>query len=116
MRAVIVAAGRSSRLYPLTEHTPKCLLEINGEMLIKRSLRLLNAMDISDIVIVVGFKHDKVELVVGDRAKCIVNPYYAETNNMASLWLALPFLHNQDFIYCHADVIYDPALLAGLRL
>ena len=55
-KAVIVAAGLSSRLYPLTSDTPKALLPLGSESLLGRSIRLLRAAGISRIAVVVGFR------------------------------------------------------------
>ncbi len=114
MQAIIVAAGRSSRLYPLTNETPKCLLEIGGSSLIQRAVDLLNANNIIDIFVVVGFYHQKIRQSLKDQVRFVYNPFYAQTNNMASLWLAMPFLGPGDFIYLHSDVIFHEHLLKKL--
>ena len=114
MKAIIVAAGRSSRLYPLTSETPKSLLRIGETSMIERSVDLLNAAGISDIVVVVGFCHEKIRRQLRGRARFVLNPFYAETNNMGSLWLALPHVGGDDFVYLHADVVYHDDLLRRL--
>lgn len=115
MKAVIVAAGRSSRLYPLTLETPKSLLPVVGETsLLERAVDLLNANGITDVVVVVGFQHEKIRAALHDRVRFVLNPFYTQTNNMGSLWLAIPHLHGAPFIYSHADVVYDEALLSRL--
>lgn len=114
MKAIIVAAGRSSRLYPLTSETPKCLLDVGGTSLLDRALDLLDAMGIAGVVVVVGFQHEKIRRRIAGRARCVLNPFFAETNNMGSLWLALPHVGQDDFVYLHADVIFHAALLERL--
>lgn len=114
MKAIIVAAGRSSRLYPLTLETPKTLLEIGGKSLIERSIKSLNAYGIDDILVVIGFWQQKIKKSVGYKARYILNPFFAETNNMASLWFAMPYLDGEDFIYMHSDVIFHQLLLNNL--
>src|SRR5215212_7693336 len=114
MKAIIVAAGRSSRLYPLTSETPKSLLPIGETSMIERSIDLLNAAGTSDIIVVVGFCHDKIRRQLRGRARFVLNPFYAETNNMGSLWLAIPHTGGDAFVYMHADVIYHEDLLARL--
>jgi L-glutamine-phosphate cytidylyltransferase len=113
MQAIIVAAGRSSRLYPLTSETPKCLLEIAGTSLIQRAVQQLKDLGVSDIQVVVGFQHQKIRQALKDQVHYVLNPFYAQTNNMGSLWLALPYIA-QDFLYLHADVIFHTELLAKL--
>jgi choline kinase len=114
MKAVIVAAGRSSRLYPLTLERPKCLLEVGGQTMIERSVGLLHQHGIDDIVVVVGFCHEQIRAALGGRARFVLNPFYAQTNNMASLWLAMPHLGGEEFVYLHADVVYHADLLKRL--
>ena len=57
MKAIILAAGQSSRLYPLTKETPKCLLELErGTSIIDIQISMIKQLGIHDIVIVTGFK------------------------------------------------------------
>ncbi|MBI4318531.1 MAG: phosphocholine cytidylyltransferase family protein [Chloroflexi bacterium] len=114
MKALIVAAGKSSRLYPLTNDTPKPLLQIGGRSIIERSVDLLNANGISEVIVVVGFHHEKMREALHERASFVFNPFYELSNNMASLWLALPYLEGDAFVYLHADVIYHEALISEL--
>lgn len=111
MKAVILAAGLSSRLYPLTSKTPKPLLQIGNQSIIERSLDLIEAAGIADVIVVVGFQHEKVRQLLDTRVKFVLNPFYPVTNNMASLWFAIPYLEGEDFIYIHGDVIYHQSLL-----
>ncbi|KAE9634981.1 NTP transferase domain-containing protein [Defluviitalea raffinosedens] len=110
-KAVIVAAGLGSRLGSLTESIPKCLLKIGEESIIERSIRLLKKQGIEDIGIVVGYKKEVLQQHLGDQYTYIFNPFYRETNNMGSLWFAKDFIGNSDFIYSHADVVYDERIL-----
>lgn len=110
-KAVIVAAGLSSRLFPLTLKTPKGLLEVAGEMLLKRSVRLLRDKGIQDILIVVGSKREMIQSALGPHIKYRFNPFFAETNNMGSLWYAKEWIKDEPFIYLHGDIVYAPELL-----
>ncbi len=111
-KAVIVAAGRSTRLYPLTEKKPKGLLEVAGEGLLERSIRILKENGIEQIAIVVGYCREKIEQsLAGDGVEFILNPFYAETNNMGSLFFARAFVGEDPFIYLHSDILYDSSLL-----
>ena len=111
MKAVILAAGLSSRLYPLTSETPKPLLKIGDRSIIERSVDIIEAVGIAEVIVVVGFQHEKVRQLLDTRVKFVLNPFYPVTNNMASLWFAIPHLEGDDFIYVHGDVIYHPSLL-----
>jgi choline kinase len=122
-RAVILAAGMSSRLRPLTDNIPKCMLEIDGVSLIERSIKLLISRGITDFTIVTGYKENKLRdhllslIENEDNEKLTIsfvyNHNYEQTNNMLSLYLGL--VHNfdryEDTIYLHSDIIYDEEIL-----
>lgn len=63
MKAVILAAGRGSRLGKYTDDKPKCLIEIGGETLLDRELRLLSELGIKaqDVFVVAGYLHGQLE-------------------------------------------------------
>ncbi len=110
-KAVIVAAGLSSRLYPLTADIPKPLLRMGNETLLERSLRLLKACDVDDVGIVAGYRADAVRDLVGSAATIILNPFYRHCNNMGSLMMARHFVGDDTFVYLHGDLAYDERML-----
>jgi choline kinase len=110
-KAVIVAAGLSSRLYPLTSETPKMLLPIGDETLLGRSMRLLGENGVQDIAVVVGFRADSIRKAVGDAATIIPNPFYRQCNNMGSLMMAKNYAGNDPFVYLHGDLVYGENML-----
>lgn len=116
MRAVIVAAGTSSRLYPLTKELPKCLLEIGGKSLITRSVETLKANGINELCIVVGFEKDKIINHLGNDLEFIINSDFEINNDMASLWYAKSFAKGKPFVYLHSDLLYHPGIIAMLEL
>lgn len=115
-KAVIVAAGRSSRLYPLTENLPKGLLEVGGQAMLSRSVGLLRKNGIKEICIVTGFRRNLIQGHLGDGITYLFNPFYAETNNMASLWFAMNWVGGDSFLYLHSDIVYHPDLLGRMVL
>lgn len=110
-KAVIVAAGLSSRLYPLTANCPKSLLSLGGESLLARSVRLLRSNGIADVAVVVGYRAQMIRDAVGNEVKCIPNPFYMHCNNMGSLWIAKDFVGADPFVYLHGDLIYGDTML-----
>lgn len=110
-KAVMVAAGLSSRLYPLTETKPKCLLEIGGTTIVERNVALLNKYGFEEIVIVTGYLNEKIEGTVGGSCKFIYNPYYKYCNNMGSLFCARDEVGNEPFLYMHGDIVFTEQLL-----
>ena len=116
MKAIILAAGTASRLRPLTDSTPKCLLKIGGRSLLQRSIDALTANGISEIVIVTGYLHEQIESFVDQqypslRVTYIYNKEYSTTNNIYSLWLARPEADGEDVLLLDSDLLYDPAIL-----
>lgn len=117
MKAVILAAGMASRLRPLTEHTPKCLLSIGERPLLQRSMDALIHGGIKDFVIVTGYLHEMIEQFVAKtyggsiNVEFIHNELYDSTNNIYSLWLARPAVDGKDFLLLDSDLLYDPAII-----
>lgn len=118
MKAIILAAGTASRLRPLTEHTPKSLLNIGDRPLLQRSMDALIAGGVREFVIVTGYLHEQIEQFVektyGESVsvKFIHNEVYDSTNNIYSLWLARPEAENENFLLLDSDLLYDPKIVA----
>ena len=64
MNAIILAAGMGTRLRPLTDDIPKCLVEVNGIPMVERQILLLQERGIFDITLVAGYRKDKLEYLV----------------------------------------------------
>ena len=93
MQAIILAAGMGTRLRPLTIHTPKSLIPINGEPLIERQIRFLNEIGVHEIVIVTGYLANKFTYLKKKfSVRLIFNPYYHMYNNIYSMYLAREYL------------------------
>lgn len=107
----------ASRLRPLTLHTPKSLLTIDGKSLLQRSMDALIQNGIKDFVIVTGYLHEKIEAFVKEQyadtisVKFIYNNVYDSTNNIYSLWLARLEAEGEDFLLLDSDLLYDPQII-----
>lgn len=112
-QAVILAAGRGSRLAGAIRNRPKCLAGVGGVALIERQLSLLAAAGIGDVAVVTGYRADAVRKVVGARATFIHNPAWAVTNSLCSLHLCKDWVRGA-FIVLNCDVLFDPRVLARL--
>jgi len=111
MKAVIVAAGVSSRLYPLTLKTPKPLLEIDGSTVIESSIEALRKNGIKDIGVVVGYLKEQFCRALKGKVAFIDNPLYAFSNDLASFYCSRDFAGGDDLLYLHGDLIYHPDIL-----
>lgn len=119
MQAIILAAGMGTRLKDLTVDKPKCLVEVNGEPLLKRMLEQLDGLDLSKIIIVIGYKGNKLmEFVTGLNIRTPIiyvdNDIYEKTNNIYSLALTQKYLQQEDSILLESDLIFDAILLEEL--
>jgi len=113
MKAIILAAGYGSRMYPLVQDMPKCLLTIKGETLLARQLRIVRSCDISDITVVTGFHSEKIVKQYGEHVSIRHNPHYEITGNIFSLWIARDLL-TDDVIVVNADIIFTEEPLKDL--
>lgn len=118
MKAVILAAGMASRLRPLTEHTPKCLLKVGERSLLQRSIDALKNNGILDFVIVTGYLHEMIKTFVAEEygssinVTFIQNEVFDSTNNIYSLWLARPEAEGEEILLLDSDLLYDPEIIA----
>ena len=111
MKAVILAAGKSTRLHPLTLKTPKCLLEIDdGLTILEFQIHLLNELNINDILVVTGFESQKIIDKVRDKARFAYYPDYSKTNNLHTLNFVNKEL-SDDMLIMFADVVLSIGLL-----
>lgn len=115
MQAILMAAGKGSRLGELAANKPKSFVEINGKSLIDINLHMLKAHGIDDICIVTGCHADMFEEKYGDDSliHLVYNPFYSFTNVIGSFYMGMERLQD-DFIYMHADTLCDPGILEQL--
>jgi len=120
MLAIILAAGRGSRLDPITKYQPKCLTKINGEAILFNQLNNLEKSGIRQVRIVTGYLNSCIETSVGKRHGAITIEYtlnadYAQTGTSYSLWCALTAeCQFHDCLLVEADVMFDLTLLEPL--
>jgi L-glutamine-phosphate cytidylyltransferase len=117
MKAVILAAGKGTRIRSVHGEHPKCLIEVDNTTILEHQLDALSMIGINDVAIVVGYEKEQIIAHVNARQlftqkiHFIENPAFAITNNIYSLWLALDWLRGDSFIVLNADVIFDPEIL-----
>ncbi len=114
--AIILSAGQGSRLLPLTEQKPKCMLDIAGRSILQWQLDALIAAGISEIHVITGFHSDQVEAHLAThypnagQIRTLFNPFYNVSDNLASCWMARQHMDN-DFLLINGDTIFEPAVL-----
>lgn len=117
--AVILAAGRGSRLGDLTEDRPKCLLNIGGRTLLAHSLRALAAGGIAEVLVITGYLHECIVAEVdanrtGLRVRTTRCADYLAGGSMMSLARAADEMKGP-LLLLESDLLYDPAFVAHAR-
>jgi len=115
MQAIILAAGMGKRLGEFTRNNTKCMVEVNGTKLIDRLLGQLNKLNLSRIVIVIGYEGEKLKTYLSAKYADITieyvnNPIYDKTNNIYSLALAKEQLQDDDTLLIESDLIFDDGM------
>jgi choline kinase len=108
--AILLVAGVGSRLRPLTDELPKCLLEVGGEPLLIRLLRQLHGHGIEHAVLATGYLEPKIRACVAGysglpQVTIRGNPQFGQTNNAESLRAAMPAVDGRRFILCDGDIL-----------
>lgn len=116
MKALILAAGVSRRLYPITEQLPKCLLDVGGQTILERQLKSLKNHDITNVTIVLGYYRemiaDYIEAHFDDlNIQYVINQHFFETNTAHSVYLCNDILRENDYLLMNGDVLYPSDLL-----
>jgi choline kinase len=119
MKTVILAAGAGSRLKPLTDHLPKCLLKAGGKSILEMTIDNLLETGNSEIIIVTGYLENKIRAFVRERfpelnVTFILNNFYTSTNNIYSLWLAKDEVLGDDMLMMDSDIIFDKSIITKL--
>lgn len=115
MKVVILAAGQGTRLRPLTDDRPKCMVEVSGRSILERQLDTMRECGIkdSDITIVAGYRSDVLQNKFADTdIDVIVNENYEKTNMVCSLMCARALMETQeDVLVSYGDIIYNDVVL-----
>ncbi|MBK5417403.1 NTP transferase domain-containing protein [Pseudomonas sp. TH31] len=111
MKAIILAAGRGSRMKSLTNERPKCMVELRGKTLLEWQLEALRGAGISEIAVVTGYKR---ELLASQGLVEFHNPRWAQTNMVSSLACAEAWLQQEPCIVSYSDIFYSPVAVQSL--
>ena len=108
MKAVILAGGSGTRLGGLTNKLPKHLLEIEGKSLLERSLENLQRRNISETIILAGFKSEKIIEQLGYNYNGMLIKYVIDVSSTATSFHASRGYVNNDTLLLCGDLIYEP--------
>lgn len=113
--ALLLAAGSGNRLRPLTLDVPKCLTLVGGKPILERLVNSLRAQGINRLVVVIGYKGERIREYLGQHASdmridYVTNVDYATTNNIYSLWLARDQIQ-ESFLLVESDLVFETSML-----
>lgn len=111
MKAIILAAGRGSRMGALTQDRPKCFAPLGGKPLLDHQCRALTAGGVTEIGLVRGYRGDAFD---GMPLHFFENPRWEQTNMVASLMCAAPWLRQSDCIVSYSDIFYSSHTIRSL--
>jgi len=119
MKTIILSAGQGSRLLPLTEDRPKCLLDLGKNTILGVQLSALKAGGATEVVIVTGFRTAAVEKAAeeasesGFKVRTLFNPFYNVADNLASCWMAREEMR-EPFLLLNGDTLFQPEIMKRL--
>lgn len=110
MRLIVLAAGSGTRLRPLTDDRPKCLVEVAGRTLLEWQIEAAARVGIQDVVVVGGHRAERLD---GSGVRVVLNPAFETTNMVQSLFRARDFF-GDGFIASYGDIAYSVDVLREL--
>ncbi len=113
MDAVILAAGKGTRLSEITKEKPKCLIDVGKVTILQRQLEYLSNNGVQKIYLVIGYKGEMIKNSVknSENVHIIENKEYAITDNIYSLYLTKDFIKGKEFILVNGDVVCDEEII-----
>ncbi|MFW9875367.1 MAG: sugar phosphate nucleotidyltransferase [Candidatus Thorarchaeota archaeon] len=116
MKAIIIAAGPSKRLRPLTDELPKCMLKINGKTILQNTIELFRKNGINDISVIKGYKKEKINL---PNVTYFENTDFMNNNILHSLMFAREKLEEaikkgEDVVITYSDIWYNDGVVKAL--
>lgn len=112
--AIMLSAGKGTRLLPLTVDRPKCLVPVGGKLIVDHHIDALAEVGVDRRVVVGGYRIDRLSRHLASRggdAELCFNPFWAVASSISSVWAARELLI-RDFAIINGDTVYDPPLLA----
>ncbi|MCA4021087.1 phosphocholine cytidylyltransferase family protein [Vibrio vulnificus] len=105
-KALILAAGQGTRLRPITNDRPKCLVPLMGVSLLERQVSILNEARITDIHIATGYRSDQIDKLGFATS---YNENFDKTNMVESLFCAIEFIREceEDLVISYGDIVYQ---------
>lgn len=118
MKAVLLAAGLAKRLRPLTDTTPKCLLQINGKNLLHRTIENIEENGIKDFIVVTGYRENMIVDYIKKNYnhlnfEFLSNKDYMNNNNSYSLWMTKD-IAGDEILLLDSDILFEKEIIKKL--
>ncbi|MBI2576116.1 phosphocholine cytidylyltransferase family protein [Candidatus Woesearchaeota archaeon] len=114
MDAIILAAGKGTRLLPLTKNTPQCLLPIGGIPMLQHQAKALKKAGIKDISVICGYLADKVESYAKSLGiNSLLHPFFDVSGNALTLWSAREEI-KKGCIFLYSDIVFEDTIIRDL--
>lgn len=104
---IILAAGQGTRLRPLTDSVPKCMVQVHGRGILEWQIDVARKVGLENIIVVGGYRADQL---VAEGAKILVNEQYESTNMVQTLFCASEYM-NSDVVVSYGDILYEEEVL-----
>jgi len=116
MKAVILAAGKGTRIPEITRDIPKCLIEVQGKTILERQLAMLLKNSFKKIYVVIGYKAELIrkKISYNSKIKFILNKDYATTDNIYSLFLTRDKIKDEAFLLLNGDILCEEKIIKKL--
>lgn len=112
MKALILAAGRGTRISRYLSGNPKCTVDIGGVKLIQYTVSMLQKKGMREIALVLGYRQEVIREALREyEVTYYYNPFYDVTNSIASCWFARDFLDGDDLFIMNGDVFLEEGLI-----
>ncbi len=116
IKTIILNSGEGKRMGHLTDNKPKCMVELNGDTILSRQLKILEEHGLSDIIITTGPHNENLIDYSENISKnlnidFVHNPIYDTTNYIYSLYLAKGLIKTEDVLLIHGDLFFDKEIL-----
>ena len=112
-KAVLLAAGRGTRMREMTAELPKPMLEVRGRPVLQYIVEGLRDAGVRELLIIVGYRADAVQNFFGDGCRCEIQIQYAtqsiQDGTGRVVDLARTFADESPFILSYGDILVDPA-------
>lgn len=116
-RAIILAAGKGTRMTSYASASPKSLLEFNGEALLSRQLQSFTEAGVTEFIIVGGYLFDRLRDYAANskyNITLLYNPFFSVSNSIGSLWFAKEYLDESVFI-TNGDTFFEKSIFNQLE-